>query len=108
MASQLKLKPQPTLKDFQDYVAQAVEERGFDKEQVTQRFLLLMEESGEFAKAVRKSAGIKFAADTKRKEINEEAADVFIILLGLCNMLGIDLEQAFRDKEEINKQRTWR
>ncbi len=69
--------------------------------------MLLLEEAGEFAKAARKAAGLGFAEDTKRKELKEEAADVFIILLGLCNMLDIDLEQAFRDKEEKNKQRTW-
>lgn len=70
--------------------------------------MLLLEESGEFAKAVRKHAGLKAAPDTETKEVAEEAADVLIILLGLCNMLGIDLEQAFRDKEERNKKRTWR
>jgi len=38
----------------------------------------------------------------------EEAADVLIILLGICNMLDIDLEKAFREKEEINKKRLWK
>lgn len=98
----------PTLTDLQQYIAEMVRERGFTDDDIAQRFMLLMEESGEFAKAARKAAGIKFAPDTSIKDsVAHEAADVFIILLGLCNMLGIDLEQAFRDKEEINKQRTW-
>lgn len=103
----LTLKPNPTLKDLQEYVAELVRERGF-KDDVAQRFMLLLEETGEFAKAARKQVGIGFAADTERKELAHEAADVFIILLGLCNQLNIDLEQAFREKEEINKKRTWK
>lgn len=106
--SKLSLKPNPTLKDLQEYVAAAVRERGFSEEEISQRFMLLLEEAGEFAKAARKQAGMGFAADTKTKELVHEAADVFIVLLGLCNMLGIDLEQAFRDKEELNKQRVWK
>ena len=40
--------------------------------------------------------------------VAEELADVFIYLCSLANMHNIDLEQAFRDKEEKNKQRTWK
>ena len=106
--SSLHLKDYPTLKDLQAYVEESVKERGFKDDKVEQRFLLLLEESGEFAKAVRKNAGLGFASDTKSKDMAEEAADVLIILLGICNMLGIDLEQAFRDKEEHNKKRVWK
>jgi NTP pyrophosphatase (non-canonical NTP hydrolase) len=105
--SALSLGPNPTLKDLQDYVAAAVRERGFT-DGVAQRFMLLLEETGEFAKAARKQVGMGFAADTKTKDLAHEAADVFIVLLGLCNMLDIDLEQAFREKEELNKQRVWK
>jgi NTP pyrophosphatase (non-canonical NTP hydrolase) len=68
----------------------------------------LQEELGEFARAARKYTGGKFAADTHTAEVDEEAADVFILLLGLCNLLGIDLEQAFRAKEAKNKKREWK
>lgn len=40
--------------------------------------------------------------------VAEELADVFIYVCSLANMHGIDLEQAFRDKEEKNKLRTWK
>lgn len=103
-----ELKANPTLADLQEYVRRVVIERGFEGESVAQRFMLLLEESGEFAKAARKTEGIKFAADTETKELAHEAADVLIILLGLCNMLDIDLEQAVRAKEEKNKQRVWK
>lgn len=108
MASELSIKENPTLKDLQEYVAQAVKERGFDKDSVEQRFMLLLEEVGELAKAARGRAGMPFADDTKTKEMADEAGDVLIVLLGICNLLEIDLEKAFRDKEEINKKRVWK
>lgn len=107
MASKLHLKDNPTLGDLQEYVRKMIAERGFN-DTVAQRFMLFLEEAGEFAKAARKTAGLKFAADTQTAELEEEAADVFIIFLGLCNQLDIDLEQAFRAKEEKNKQRQWK
>ena len=104
------LKPQPTLSDIQAYIAAMVAHRGFQDniDVLPQRFMLLLEECGEFARAARKTVGLKFAANTHTAELDEEAADILIILTGICNMLHIDLEQALRAKEEKNKQRTWR
>ncbi|HUB94254.1 MAG TPA: MazG nucleotide pyrophosphohydrolase domain-containing protein [Verrucomicrobiae bacterium] len=105
--SKLFLKEDPTLADLQAYVQDMIAERGFS-DTIPQRFMLLLEEAGEFARSARRLAGLKFADDTHKSEAADEAADVLIIFLGLCNQLGIDLEQAFRDKEEKNKQRTWK
>ena len=106
--SKLRLKPNPTLADFQRYIDDMVAERGFADETVAQSFMLLIEEVGEFAKAARKSEGVKLAVDAQKQQLEHEAADVFILLLCLCNKLGVDLEQAFRAKEEYNKQRVWK
>lgn len=107
--SSLSLKASPTLADLQQYVRDLVQERGFDKDRdIAKKFMMLTEEVGEFAKAARKLAGLHFADDSVQGDVALEAADVLIILLGICNLMGIDLEQAFRNKEEINKQRTWR
>lgn len=105
--SKLHLKENPTLADLQKYVREMVVERDF-KDDVQNKFLMLIEEVGEFAKASRKSAGMKLADDAAKQNAAAEAADVLIVLLGICNILKIDLEQAFRDKEEHNKQRTWK
>ncbi|MEA3248947.1 MAG: MazG nucleotide pyrophosphohydrolase domain-containing protein [Patescibacteria group bacterium] len=83
-------------------------ERGFDKESLAEAFMLLMEECGELVKAARKTQGIKCDSRSKEYRLDHEAADVFMYLLAICNTCSIDLEQAFRDKEEINKLRTWR
>lgn len=108
--SDLSLPDNPTLADLQSYVKQSIAERGFHDgvEHLAGRFMLLMEEAGEFAKASRGKAGLKHASDDAHEHsAADEAADVLIVLLGICNMLGIDLEEAFRAKEEKNKQRTW-
>lgn len=105
--STLHLKPAPTLKDFQKYVARLVKERGFEKETIAQIFMLFLEECGEMAKAARKSAGMKTDKKSKEYRLDHEIADVFMYLLDICNHFGVDLEQAFRDKEEINKKRSW-
>lgn len=105
--SNLHLKDNPTLADLQAYVQEMVVERGFNDD-VRNKFMMLIEEVGEFAKASRKHAGMRYATDAQEQNVAGEAADVLIVLLGLCNLLGIDLEQAFRDKEERNKQRVWK
>lgn len=104
----LYLKPKPTLQDFQDYVAKMIKERGFDNEKLPEVFMLFIEECGEMAKAIRKKhRHIKSHKESKDFELEHEIADVFMYLLVICNYLDIDLEKAFREKEEINKKRVW-
>ena len=107
MTSELHLKDHPTLRDYQDYVAAMVKERGFDKESISEIFMLFLEECGELAKAARKTQRIKSDKTSEEFHLDKEAADVFIYLLDICNHFNIDLEKAFRDKEAINKQRHW-
>ena len=104
--SKLHLKENPTLADYQQYVRDMVVERDF-KDDVPNKFMMLAEEVGEFAKASRKRAGMKMASDAAKQDAAGEAADVLVVLLGLCNLMDIDLEQAFRIKEERNKKRVW-
>jgi len=105
--SKLHLKVNPTLADYQQYVREMVVERGF-KDDVQKKFMMLIEEVGELAKASRKHAGMRYAADAPKQDLAGEAADVLIVFLGLCNLLNVDLEQAFRNKEELNKKRVWK
>jgi len=93
--------------DLQTYVRQMTASRGFDHEAVTEKFVLMMEEVGELAKAVRKTQGMHTDPNSEKYRPDYEAADVFFYLLDICNKLGIDLEKALREKEEINKRRSW-
>jgi NTP pyrophosphatase (non-canonical NTP hydrolase) len=92
---------------YQDYVKQVMSERGFDEERVSQKFMLLLEEAGEFAQAAREKANLAQATDAPVEDVRDAAADVFAILLDLCNQLGINLEAAFIAREHKNQDRTW-
>ena len=92
---------------YQQYVKQIMGERGFDDVRVSQNFMLLLEEAGEFAQAARQKASLAQAADSSIEDLNDAAADVFAILLDICNQLDIDLEKAFIAREHKNQSRTW-
>ncbi|OGM93356.1 hypothetical protein A2333_02895 [Candidatus Wolfebacteria bacterium RIFOXYB2_FULL_49_7] len=107
MESKLHLKENPELKDFQNYIAEMLEERGFAGQSIEKIFMLFTEECGELAKAARKSDGMHVDGNSEHFEVAHELADVFNYLLDIANYFNVDLEQAFREKEEMNKKRTW-
>jgi NTP pyrophosphatase (non-canonical NTP hydrolase) len=103
----LLLPLQPTMQDFQAYAKKLECIRGFDNDQLIEKCLLLGEEVGELFKAIRSLRGIKIDHASAIGTVQEELADIFIYLLTIANRCNIDLEKAFREKEEKNKQRTW-
>lgn len=103
-----ELKSNPTLPDYQTYVLELEEERGFARQDVIEKCLMLGEEVGELFKAVRKAEKIKIDHNSKITSVSEELADVLIFLCSIANKFEIDLEKAFREKEEINKTRSWK
>ncbi|MBI9054876.1 MAG: hypothetical protein JEY96_13715 [Bacteroidales bacterium] len=106
--SSLFLKENPTLKDFQEYVQKLEKERGFEKQDVLQKSLLLGEEIGELFKAIRKMEAISIdKQNSKITTVEEELADILIYVCSIANRYKINLEKAFREKEEINKTRVW-
>lgn len=108
MAEHPVLKPSPTLQDVQSYINEVVKHRGFDKQTVDHEFRMLVEEVGELAKALRKHNGGPVAEDSEDFKVRHECADVLWMLACVCNRLGVNLEEALREKEEHNKTRTWR
>lgn len=106
--SKLFLKENPTLADFQQYVKEMKAERGFKVEPIYE-CCLLAEEVGELISAVRKNTkGGSIGSGSVAGSVKLELADVLIYLCSIANIHGINLEEAFREKEEINKQRTWK
>lgn len=103
------LPDKPTLKDLQYHIKKIGEERDWDKNNYLEIFLLLSEEIGELAKAVRNYAGLYTEKNTGKNkfELEEEFADVLNYLFDLANCFNIDLEEAFRKKDKINAERTW-
>ena len=98
----------PTLPELQAYIDQVCQERGWTKDSYAEKFLLFTEEIGELAKAIRNTQGLyQEKARQKRGELEEEFADVLSYLLDLANYFHVDLEQAFREKEQVNVARSW-
>jgi NTP pyrophosphatase (non-canonical NTP hydrolase) len=104
----VQLPERPTLADLQTYVAEVCQERGWTKDTPSEKFQLFVEEVGELAKAMRKAAGLyQEHAKPRDMSLEEELADVLSYLLDLANCFQVDLEAAFRAKEQINQARTW-
>lgn len=98
------------LVDIQKYINDVLELRGFNSQSAQDKMLLLTEEIGELAKAVRKSATsmpIDYEKMQNYDTVESEVADVFIVLLSLCNVLKIDINEAFIAKEKENTERAW-
>lgn len=100
------LPAKPTLAEIQTYVDVKVKERGLEAG-TQDYFLVLVEEVGELAKALRPLQGIKLAGDARDQNIAHEAADVLWLLICVCNSLGINLEEALRAKDAKNEKRVW-
>jgi NTP pyrophosphatase (non-canonical NTP hydrolase) len=98
----------PTLPQLQRYLDVVCKERGWTKDSYAEKFLLFTEEIGELAKAIRKAQGLyQEKARQKPVELEEEFADVLSYLLDLANYFQVDLEKAFRGKEQVNSARIW-
>ena len=97
-----------SLQALQAYVWAMNKERGFNTEDPAKKMLMLTEEVGELAKAVRKVVGLKFDDTTSRTNVTEEIADVLIVLLGLSSLLEVDAFSAVLAKEAKNRERVWK
>ena len=101
------LNNKPTLTDFQKYVTELEKERCFSDQSIIDKCLLLGEEVGELFKAVRKAKGLKIDNNSCFSTIADELSDILIYVCAIANRNNIDLESAFREKEEKNKKRNW-
>lgn len=98
------------LDKIQKYIKDVINIRGFGNQPVQEEVLLLTEEVGELAKAIRKEK-TNMCIDKSKignyDTVENEIADVFIVLTSICNTLNINLFDAFYEKEKINVERTW-
>lgn len=104
------LKSDNKLSEIQEYLAKVLHIRGFSDESVQDALLWLAEELGELIKAVRKCSSNSFIDPTHAadyKNVEEELADVFILLVDVSNKLNIDLFECLKSKEQMNISRKW-
>ncbi len=105
------LNEKKSLNEIQNYIKEVIEIRGFSEQKVQDKMLLLLEETGELAKAIRKTipeASVDYERIENYTDIKEEVADVFIVLVSICNRLNINLYDAIIKKEEKNIKRQWK
>ena len=86
------------IRTIQKVVYQNKVNKGFNVTDVNKEFCLLYGEVAEAYEAWRK----------KKSDIGEELADVAIYLLGLSEILGVDLAAEIENKIEINKEREYK
>ena len=101
---------QSSVNDVQEYIKKVITLRGFTNQSIQDKMLLLLEETGELAKAIRKTlpeASIDYNKIENYTNIEEEIADVFIVLTSICNELNINLFEAVVNKEKNNIKRKW-
>ena len=72
--------------------------------------VILTEEIGELAKEVRKTDN-NLAIDINKEynsNLENEITDVFICLMGMCELLDMDIVEGLKNKEKINFERIWK
>ena len=105
------LKSTNSLSEIQTYIEKVIDLRGVSTTKPELMMLLLTEEVGELAKAVRKDLTSIPVDQDKLKNydsVENELADVFIVLTSFCNVLGVDLFEAVKNKEAANIKRHWK
>ena len=87
-----------TIKEWQEYIREWAEEKGFTwtKDDIDTVLLRIHSEVSEASEDAR---------DLKWNHIGEELADVFIRLADACEVLGVDLENEVIKKMKINETR---
>ena len=94
--------PNPAVQAFQKYYKRAAVQRGYGKESARDTLLLMVEEVGELARAIRKKEKLTRHGHAIKQDEALELADVFIYVVHLANILGVDLSEVVKQKELLN------
>jgi len=99
------LPPSPAIKSFQHYYRRAALQRGFSHENAKDCLLLMVEEVGELARALRKRIKLTRHGKPIANQEELELADVFLYVVHMANILKIDLASVVQRKELLNIQK---
>ena len=85
------------LKELQKQIYENKKEKGFNTTDISKEFCMIHEELAEAYRAYYR----------KLPDMGEELADVAIYILGLAEILGVDLEKEVLNKIEKNQERVY-
>lgn len=112
MSTAPTLPERPSMADFQRFIHEMEAFHGWLDVDLVHNVFLMIEEVGELAKGIRRYEKIfdeaaKPDAAPARENVAEEIVDVLNYLLAIANRLDIDVEAAFRKKNQQNLERVW-
>lgn len=90
---------------LQQYYKRIAGQRGWSEENARDTLLLMTEEVGELARAIRKHTGLKRDVGYVDEMAGDELADIQLYLVHLANILDINLSHAVTNKEIKNTER---
>jgi NTP pyrophosphatase (non-canonical NTP hydrolase) len=98
-----------TIEELQRHARELIEAQGWQDATAETRALWLVTEVGELLREVLQfpSGNDEAARTAARRRVGAEMYDVVWNVCDLANILGVDLETSFIDKEAVNKRRTW-
>lgn len=94
-----------SIRNLQDEYLVIAKNNGWNNESARDTMLLLIEEVGELARAIRKHEGLK-RTSRYNVEVEDELADVMIYLIHLSNILKVDLGESVTKKIVKNQNKT--
>jgi NTP pyrophosphatase (non-canonical NTP hydrolase) len=96
-----------TVSDLQEQARQLKDAQGFHVS-LEQRLVYLMAEVGELAVEVLKLSGVKETDSAQvRERLGMEIYDVVWNLFDLADLAGVNLEETFARKVNLNQYRKW-
>ena len=95
-----------SLNNYKNQTQRLCEEKNWANISVEQLLMLLMEEVGELAGAVRQRIGL-FPIKRKKANVSEEMLDVLSYIFQLSSMLNIDLNKAWEKHTKTAKHKKY-
>jgi NTP pyrophosphatase (non-canonical NTP hydrolase) len=97
-----------TLDQLQSYVTAVEIRKGHICDNIKTKCLILMEELGELAKALRIFLKMRTHSLTAVHSLEDEFGDVLFLLIAIANRAGVNLTQALINKIEKDEEKIYK
>jgi len=94
-----------TIQEAQKKVDQWIEKYGVRYFDELTNLAMLTEEVGELARIISRKYGEQSFKENEEKELSDEIADVFFVLVCIANQTGVDLNEAFKKNLQKKTER---